>query len=88
MASDGDGPVDLIYPFEKLGRRIVHGWSASHVSAALPGQRASHSRKVHSEAWQTLFELSRYAREGTLPLYPYGRVVASEQISPSLVWLI
>lgn len=88
MASESDGQVNLIDPFEKLGRRMVRGWSPSHVSAALPGQRAKHTRKVHSEAWQTLLELSRYAREGTLPLYPFGRVVASERISPSLVWLI
>lgn len=88
MTSTGDGPVNLIDPFEKLGRRIVRGWSPSHVSAALPGRRASHSRKVHTEAWRTLFELSRYARDGTLPLYPCDRVEASERISPSLVWLI
>lgn len=88
MASESDGPVNLIDPFEKLGRRIVRGWSPSHVSAALPGQRANHTRKVHSEAWQTMFELSRYAREGILPLYPYDRVEALGRISPSLVWLI
>lgn len=88
MASKSDGPVNLIDPFEKLGRRMVRGWSPSHVSAALPGQRANHSRKVHTEAWKTLFELSRYAREGTLPLYPCDRVEAPERISPSLVWLI
>lgn len=88
MVSESDGPVNLIDPFEKLGRRMVHGWSLSHVSAALPGQRAKHPRKIHSEAWQTLFELSRYAREGTLPLYRCDRVMASERISPSLVWLV
>ncbi|MFC4291360.1 hypothetical protein ACFOWX_02910 [Sphingorhabdus arenilitoris] len=88
MALESDGPVDLIDPFEKLGRRMVRDWSPSHVSAALPGQRSKFSRKVHSGAWETLFELSRYAREGVLPLYPYGRVEASERISPSLVWLI
>ena len=83
-----DGPVDLIDPFEKLGRRLVRGWSPSHVSAALPGQRAKFPRKIHNEAWQTMFEISRYAREGVLPLYPFDSVVASERISPSLVWLI
>lgn len=89
MASiQSDGPVDLIDPFEKLGRRIVRGWSPSHVSAAVPGQRANHPRNIHNEAWRTLFELSRYAREGILPLYPFGRAEASERISPSLVWLI
>jgi hypothetical protein len=88
MTSGSDGAVNLIDPFEKLGRRKVRGWSPSHISAALPGQRAKHSRKVHNEAWETLFELSRYAREGTLPLYPCDRVEASERIPPSLVWLI
>jgi len=67
---------------------MVRGWSPAHVSAALPGQRANHSRKVHTEAWKTLFELSRYAREGTLPLFACDRIEASERISPSLVWLI
>lgn len=83
-----DGSVDLIRPFEELGRRIIANWSPSHVSAALPGQRAKHPRKIHNEAWRTLFELSRYAREGILPLYPSNRAEASERISPSLVWLI
>lgn len=83
-----DGPVDLIDPFEKLGRRMVRGWSPEHISAALPGRRPYHSRKVHNEAWKVLFALSQYAREGTLPLYPYGKIEASERISPSLVWLI
>lgn len=83
-----DGPVNLIEPFEKLGRRIIRGWNPSHVSAALPGQRSSHQRNIHNESWRTLFELSRYAREGILPLYPFGRVEASERIPPSLVWLI
>jgi hypothetical protein len=88
MVSVSDGPVNLIDPFEKLGRRIVRGWSPKHVSAALPGQRTNHTRKVHSEAWQTLFELSRYAREGILPLYPYDGVEPSKRIPPSLIWLI
>ena len=83
-----DGPVDLIFPFEELGRRIVRSWSPDHVSAALPGQRAAHTRKVHNEAWRTVFELSRYARQGTLPLYPYGRVEGASQIPPATVWLI
>jgi hypothetical protein len=88
MTSETDGPVNLIDPFEKLGRRMVRGWSSEHISAALPGRRPYHPRKVHSEAWQILFELSRYAREGTLPLYPANRVEAPERISPALVWLI
>lgn len=88
MTLQTDGPVDLIKPFEELGRRIIRGWSPSHVAAALPGQRANHPRTVHSDAWRTIFELSRYAREGILPLYPYDRVEASERISPSLIWLI
>jgi hypothetical protein len=83
-----DGPVNLIRPFEELGRRMVRGWSPSHVSAALPGQRPNHSRKVSDEAWKAVFELSRYAREGILPLYPCKRVEASERIAPSLVWLL
>lgn len=88
MTSETDGPVNLIDPFEKLGRRKVRGWSPEHVLAALPGRRRYHPRKVHSEAWQILFELSQYAREGTLPLYPANRVEAPERISPALVWLI
>ncbi len=83
-----DGPVDLIRPFEELGRRMIRGWSPSHVSAALPGRRSNYPRKIHNEAWQTLFELSRYARQGILPLYPAHGVNASERISPSTVWLI
>jgi hypothetical protein len=83
-----DGPVNLIRPFEQLGRRMVRSWSPSHVSAALPGQRANHARKVHDEAWRTLFELSRYARDGVLPLYPFKRLEPSERIAPSLIWLI
>lgn len=83
-----DGAVNLIAPFEELGRKTIRGWSPSHVSAALPGQRANYPRKVLDEAWQTLLELSRYAREGILPLYPFNRLEASERIAPSLVWLI
>jgi hypothetical protein len=83
-----DGAVNLITPFEELGRRMVRSRSPSHVSAALPGQRANHDREVHNDAWGILFELSRYAREGVLPLYPCKRVEASERIAPSLIWLI
>lgn len=83
-----DGAVNLITPFEELGRKTIRGWSPSHVSAALPGQRANYPRKVHDEAWRTLFELSRYVREGILPLYTFNRLEVPERIAPSLVWLI
>jgi hypothetical protein len=83
-----DGPVELIVPFEALGRRTVRGWSSAHVEAALPGRRQLHSPSVREGAWKTLFALSSYARAGTLPLYPHRRATTDDQIPPSLIWLI
>lgn len=89
MVSDEiDGLVDLIIPFEKVGRRIVRGWSPAHVAAALPGRRSKFSTSVRDGAWRTIFEVSRLMREGLLPIYPWDRRNADDQISPSTIWLI
>lgn len=83
-----DGAVDIMVPFDLLGRRTVRNWSPLHVWAALPGRRHLFPAAVREAAWRTLFDLSRYAREGTLPLYPYHQVSEADRIPASAIWLL